>query len=123
LAILGFCDGASHQRKDTYRQSPYDTGVFIMQTTKAAGKWRVVVADEGRVSAAHDGERRASAGSEVPRRTTEKPAAATPSCPFEEELRKCMATCLPSDAAEARHRKRRGTADVAHWNHSYKESS
>ena len=28
----GFCDGASHQRKDPYRQSPYDTAVFVLQT-------------------------------------------------------------------------------------------
>ena len=27
----GFCDGASHQRKDPYRQSPYDTGIFLLQ--------------------------------------------------------------------------------------------
>ncbi len=37
----GFCDGASHQRKDAFRQSPYDTGVFVLQTTKGAARWRI----------------------------------------------------------------------------------
>ncbi|KAK9807800.1 hypothetical protein WJX72_009794 [[Myrmecia] bisecta] len=36
----GFCDGASHQRRDPFRQSPYDTGVFFLQTAKAAAKWK-----------------------------------------------------------------------------------
>lgn len=35
----GFCDGASHQRKDPYRQSPYDTAIFVLQTDKASRKW------------------------------------------------------------------------------------
>ena len=32
----GFCDGASHQRKDPYHQSPYDTAVFVLQTDAAS---------------------------------------------------------------------------------------
>lgn len=32
----GFCDGASHQRRDLYRASPYDTGVFVLQSRRAA---------------------------------------------------------------------------------------
>uniref|UniRef100_A0A7S0L1P1 PCIF1 WW domain-containing protein n=1 Tax=Coccolithus braarudii TaxID=221442 RepID=A0A7S0L1P1_9EUKA len=35
----GFCDGASHQRQDPYRHSPYDTCVFVLQTAKASRKW------------------------------------------------------------------------------------
>jgi hypothetical protein len=35
----GFCDGASHQRKDPYRESPYDTAVFVLQTEAGARKW------------------------------------------------------------------------------------
>lgn len=35
----GFLDGASHQRRDPYRQSPWDTGVFVLQTSRAARKW------------------------------------------------------------------------------------
>ena len=35
----GFCDGASHQRQDPFRQSPYDTAVFILQTERASAKW------------------------------------------------------------------------------------
>ena len=31
----GFCDGASHQRRDPYRGSPYDSGVFVLRTAKA----------------------------------------------------------------------------------------
>jgi hypothetical protein len=27
----GFCSGAQHQRKDRYYESPYDTGVFVLQ--------------------------------------------------------------------------------------------
>lgn len=37
----GYCDGAAHQRKDTYRLSPYDTCVFFVQTDKAAARWAV----------------------------------------------------------------------------------
>jgi hypothetical protein len=37
----GYCDGASHQRQDVYRQSPYDSGVLVLQTSAAAAKWRV----------------------------------------------------------------------------------
>lgn len=32
----GYCDGASHQRRDPYRQSPYDTCVFVLRTSRAA---------------------------------------------------------------------------------------
>lgn len=35
----GFLDGASHQRRDPYRQSPWDTGVFVLQTSRASRKW------------------------------------------------------------------------------------
>jgi phosphorylated CTD-interacting factor 1 len=35
----GFCDGASHERQDPYRHSPFDTSVFVLQTPKAARKW------------------------------------------------------------------------------------
>ena len=35
----GFCDGASHQRQDPYRHSPFDTAVLILQTDKASRKW------------------------------------------------------------------------------------
>jgi phosphorylated CTD-interacting factor 1 len=31
----GYCDGASHQRRDPYRQSPYDTCIFVLRTSKA----------------------------------------------------------------------------------------
>lgn len=37
----GYCDGASHQRKDSFRVSCYDTGVFFLQTSAAAKKWVV----------------------------------------------------------------------------------
>ena len=32
----GYCDGAAHQRKDVYRTSVYDTGVFVLQSSRAA---------------------------------------------------------------------------------------
>jgi hypothetical protein len=32
----GYCDGAAHQRKDAFRASLYDTGVFVLQSSKAA---------------------------------------------------------------------------------------
>ena len=35
----GFCDGASHERQDPYRHSPFDTSVFVLQSPKAARKW------------------------------------------------------------------------------------
>lgn len=37
----GYCDGASHQRQDPFRQSPYDTACFFLQTDRAAEKWPV----------------------------------------------------------------------------------
>ncbi|WIA19184.1 hypothetical protein OEZ85_003829 [Tetradesmus obliquus] len=37
----GYCDGASHQRCDLYRQSPYDSAILFLQTTAAAAKWPV----------------------------------------------------------------------------------
>ncbi|CAE8603869.1 unnamed protein product [Polarella glacialis] len=37
----GFADGASHQRQDPYRRSPYDTACFFLQTDKAARQWPV----------------------------------------------------------------------------------
>jgi hypothetical protein len=41
LPAAGYCDGASHQRKDFYRQSPFDSSIFLLQTTAAAKKWPV----------------------------------------------------------------------------------
>ena len=35
----GYCDGASHQRQDRYRDSPYDTCVFVLQNTTGAAAW------------------------------------------------------------------------------------
>lgn len=37
----GYCDGASHQRRDLYRQSPYDSSIMFLQTSAAAKKWPV----------------------------------------------------------------------------------
>ena len=31
----GYCDGASHQRRDPFRGAQYDTGVFVLRTSKA----------------------------------------------------------------------------------------
>lgn len=35
----GFCDGAQHQRQDRFRESPYDTTVFVLQNAAAAARW------------------------------------------------------------------------------------
>lgn len=35
----GYCDGAQHQRQDRYRESTYDTGVFILQNAAGSRKW------------------------------------------------------------------------------------
>jgi hypothetical protein len=32
-------DGAQQQRQDRYRESPFDTAVFLLQTDAAAAKW------------------------------------------------------------------------------------
>lgn len=37
----GFCDGAQHQRRDRYRESPYDTFVYVLQNEAAAAQWSV----------------------------------------------------------------------------------
>ena len=39
----GFCDGAQHCRppNERHRVSSYDTGVFFLQTTKGAARWKV----------------------------------------------------------------------------------
>jgi hypothetical protein len=41
VPAAGYCDGASHQRKDLYRQSPFDSSILFLQTTAAAKKWPV----------------------------------------------------------------------------------
>ena len=33
----GYLDGAAHQRKNAYRTSVYDTGVFVLQSRRAVG--------------------------------------------------------------------------------------
>ncbi len=35
----GFCDGAQHQRQDRFRESPFDTAIFILQNKAAAKMW------------------------------------------------------------------------------------
>jgi phosphorylated CTD-interacting factor 1 len=35
----GYCDGASHQRQDRYRDSPYDSCVFVLQNAEGAAAW------------------------------------------------------------------------------------
>jgi len=35
----GFCDGAQHQRRDRFRESPYDTAIFVLQNAAGAAKW------------------------------------------------------------------------------------
>jgi phosphorylated CTD-interacting factor 1 len=35
----GFCDGAAHQRRDRYRDSPYDTALFFLQNDAGAAQW------------------------------------------------------------------------------------
>jgi len=48
----GFCDGASHQRRDRYRISPYDTYFFFLQNEKAAEKWHITQAAISELKAA-----------------------------------------------------------------------
>lgn len=48
----GFCDGASHQRQDPFRASPYDTVVFVLQTERAARRWPAHDAFEAELRAA-----------------------------------------------------------------------
>ena len=40
-ALRRYCDGSSHQARDPYRRSPFDTGLLILQTSAAAARWRV----------------------------------------------------------------------------------
>lgn len=40
-ADLGFCDGASHQRRYRYRNSSFDTAVFWLQNASGALTWPV----------------------------------------------------------------------------------
>lgn len=37
----GYCDGSSHQARDLYRRSPFDSGLLVLQTSAAAARWRV----------------------------------------------------------------------------------
>ena len=37
----GFCDGAQHQRRDRFREAPYDTLVLVLQNDAAARRWPV----------------------------------------------------------------------------------
>jgi hypothetical protein len=45
----GFCDGASFQRQDRFRDSPYDTVVFLLQNQAGAKKWPASTEIEGRI--------------------------------------------------------------------------
>ena len=46
----GYLDGAAHQRKNAYRTSVYDTGVFVLQSRRAVGT------NAGKAIAAEGGE-------------------------------------------------------------------
>lgn len=35
----GFCDGAQHQRRDRFRESPFDTVVFVLQNDAGNARW------------------------------------------------------------------------------------
>merc|ERR1712070_381491 len=35
----GYCDGAAFQRQDRFRDSPYDTVLFLLQNTDGCVKW------------------------------------------------------------------------------------
>ncbi|KAL3778569.1 hypothetical protein ACHAW5_007024 [Stephanodiscus triporus] len=47
----GFCDGAQHQRQDRYRESTYDTGVFVLQNRQGKMKWPVIRTAESAAAA------------------------------------------------------------------------
>ena len=47
----GYLDGAAHQRKNAYRTSVYDTGVFVLQSRRAVGT------NAGKTVAAEGGKR------------------------------------------------------------------
>ena len=47
----GFCDGASFQRQDRFRDSPYDTVVFLLQNKAGAVKWPCDKGIENRIRA------------------------------------------------------------------------
>ena len=48
----GYLDGAAHQRKNAYRTSVYDTGVFVLQSRRAVGTnaGKTIAAEGGSVS-------------------------------------------------------------------------
>jgi len=48
----GFCDGAQHKRQDLYRESPFDTGVFVLQNDAGQAAWPVSPALESELRAA-----------------------------------------------------------------------
>lgn len=86
----GYCDGAQHQRQDRYRESTYDTGLFILQNASGAAKWPI----EGRTIV-----------------SSNKSAYTTLS--VEAELRAAMSRAIPTDMMKLRRlRDGRGHGDL-----------
>ena len=89
----GFCDGAQHQRRDRYRESPYDTFVLVLQNDAAAARWPC------------KGSQAAAAAASTTPTTTKKSVAAA--------LLEAFALAKPTEAAIARRAKEgRGFADA-----------
>ena len=88
----GFCDGAQHQRQDRFRDSTYDTGVFVLQNQRGSTTWPVIRTAKSKDGLVDDLKSDVS---------------------VEEPLRRAMANAIPTEMMRLRRlRDGRGSSDL-----------
>jgi len=88
----GFCDGAQHQRQDRFRDSTYDTGVFVLQNQRGSTMWPVIRTAKSKDGVVDDLKSDVS---------------------VEEPLRRAMANAIPTEMMRLRRlRNGRGSSDL-----------
>lgn len=88
----GFCDGAQHQRQDRFRDSTYDTGVFVLQNQRGSTMWPVIRTAKSKDGVVDDLKSDVS---------------------VEELLRRAMANAIPTEMMRLRRlRDGRGSSDL-----------
>jgi hypothetical protein len=88
----GFCDGAQHQRQDRFRDSTYDTGVFVLQNKRGSKMWPVIKTSKTKDGVVNDLKSNVS---------------------VEEPLRRAMACAIPTEMMRLRRlRDGRGSSDL-----------
>jgi len=99
----GYCDGASHHRQDPFRESPYDTALFVLQArarpTRCAHHARAVHARHARAMHARRARTHAVHARLVAPQTDRAARKWPATDEVEAELRAALAKCVPSASA------------------------